>query len=142
MATDIRMDGLTLAVASVRRSLKFYRDLLGFKVVVDAAPEFGMVQVGRATIGLLPLKYAVDRKLKRVKPAMTEGAHLEFSTGDLDALYGKLKARGVHFDTPPTDWEWGERSAYAQDPDGYVLEFAQGERAPARRSRSNQRRST
>jgi catechol 2,3-dioxygenase-like lactoylglutathione lyase family enzyme len=120
--------------------MKFYSDVLGLKLVVDAAPDFAMVQAGGSSggsIGLLPLKWAVDRKLKKVTPAMRDGVHLEFSTPDLDKLYAKLKARGVHFDSPPEDRSWGERSAYAQDPDGYTLEFAQGERVRSVRRRSS-----
>lgn len=139
MSLDITMDGLTLAVASVRRSMKFYSETLGFKLIVDGAPDFAMVQVGGAkgpTIGLLALKWAVDRKLKRVPPAMQAGAHLEFSTADLEGLYEKLLARGVVFDGPPEDRSWGERSAYATDPDGYTLEFSQGERVRPVRKRA------
>jgi catechol 2,3-dioxygenase-like lactoylglutathione lyase family enzyme len=42
----------------VRRSLKFYGETLGFKIVVDAAPDFALVRVGGkggGTIGLLAL---------------------------------------------------------------------------------------
>ncbi len=140
MAFDVKLDGLTLAVASVRRSVRFYGETLGFQVVVDAAPDFAMVRVGGedgGTIGLLALRWAVDRNAKRVTPAMRAGAHVELSTSDLDGLYERLKARGVEFDGPPHDEPW-ERVAYAIDPDGYTLEFAQGERAmPARSRRPN-----
>ncbi len=131
MPIDVKLDGLTLSVASVRKSLDFYSRKLGFKIVVDAAPDFGMVRVGGrsgGTIGLLALKWAVGGRTKRVTPAMRAGAHLEMSTNDLDGLYERLKARGVPFDSPPHDEEW-ERSAYAHDPDGYTIEFAQGERS-------------
>jgi catechol 2,3-dioxygenase-like lactoylglutathione lyase family enzyme len=127
MALDIHMDGLTLAVTSVRRSLRFYRDKLGFKVVIDSSPDFAMVRVGGkggGTIGLLAVRWAALRKTKRVTRAMSHGAHLELSTGDLDALYQKLTARGVEFVEPPHDEPW-ERCASARDPDGYILEFAQ-----------------
>ena len=137
MLFDIRLDGLTLAVSSVRRSMKFYGETLGFKVVVDAAPTVALVRVGGkggGTIGLLALKYAVGPKAKRVTPAMRAGAHVELSTGDLDGLYAKLVARGVAFDGPPHDEPW-ERVAWARDPDGYTLEFAQGERATPAASR-------
>ncbi len=80
MGFDVRLDGLTLSVASVRQSLDFYRDKLGFKVVVDSAPDFGMVRVGGpggGTIGPLALKWAVGGKRKRVTPAVREGGHLE-----------------------------------------------------------------
>jgi catechol 2,3-dioxygenase-like lactoylglutathione lyase family enzyme len=129
MGFDVKLDGLTLSVSSVRKSLDFYSGKLGFKIVVDAAPDFGMVRVGGpggGTIGLLALRWAVGGGRKRVTPAMREGAHIELSTSDLDGLYEKLKARGVPFDSPPHDEEW-ERSAYAHDPDGYSIEFAQGQ---------------
>jgi len=131
MTIDVHLDGLTLSVASVRRSMKFYAETLGFKIIVDAAPDFALVRVGGrcgGTIGLLALKHAVGGKAKRVTPAMRAGAHVELSTSDLDGLYQKLKARGVEFESPPHDEPW-ERLAWALDPDGYTLEFAQGERA-------------
>jgi catechol 2,3-dioxygenase-like lactoylglutathione lyase family enzyme len=129
MAIDVHLDGLTLAVESVKRSLKFYSQTLGFKVVIDAAPDFAMVRVGGkggGTIGLLALRHAVGKKAKRVTPKMRDGVHVELSTSDLDGLYAKLKARGVAFDEPPHDEPW-ERCASARDPDGYVLEFAQSD---------------
>ncbi len=137
MANDIRLDGLTLAVSNVRRSMKFYSEMLGFAVVVDAAPDFAMVRVGGkggGTIGLLSLKHAVGGKAKRVTPAMRSGVHVELSTRDLDGLYEKLKARGVEFDEPPHDEPW-ERSASARDPDGYTLELSQDGRPPPGRAR-------
>jgi catechol 2,3-dioxygenase-like lactoylglutathione lyase family enzyme len=134
MAIDVHLEGLTLAVSSVRRSKKFYGETLGFEVIVDAAPDFAMVRVGGkggGTIGLLSLRHAVGGKGKRVTPAMRSGVHVELSTSD---LYEKLKARGVEFDEPPHDEPW-ERSASARDPDGYTLEFSQGRRAAPARAR-------
>jgi catechol 2,3-dioxygenase-like lactoylglutathione lyase family enzyme len=140
MAIDVHLDGLTLSVASVRRSMKFYEGMLGCTVVVDAAPNFALVRVGGkggGTIGLLALKHAVGGKLKRVTPAMRDGVHVELGTTDLDGLYARLKARGVAFDAPPHDEPW-ERSATARDPDGYALELSQDERGKPRGRRKPQ----
>jgi catechol 2,3-dioxygenase-like lactoylglutathione lyase family enzyme len=137
MAIDVHLDGLTLAVSSVRRSMKFYGETLGFDVVIDAAPDFALVRVGGkggGTIGLLSLRHAVGGKAKRVTAAMRSGVHVELSTSDLDGLYEKLKARGVEFDGPPHDEPW-ERMCSALDPDGYSLELSQDERASAARAR-------
>lgn len=154
MPQDVHLDGLTLAVANVGRSMKFYRDKLGFEVVVDATPDFAMVRVGGkggGTIGLLALKHAVGKSARRVTPAMRDCAHVELGTRDLDGLYATLKKRGVPFDGPPHDEPW-ERMACARDPDGYGLEFSQDRPAPrvtrrraarptaARRSRAARRR--
>jgi catechol 2,3-dioxygenase-like lactoylglutathione lyase family enzyme len=137
MAIDVHLDGVTLMVSSVRRSMKFYAETLGFTIVVDAAPDFSLVRVGGTgggTIGLLALKHAGVGKAKRVTPAMRAGAHVELSTSDLDGLYKKLRGRGVEFDGPPHDEPW-ERTACARDPDGYALEFAQGKRATSPKTR-------
>jgi catechol 2,3-dioxygenase-like lactoylglutathione lyase family enzyme len=141
MTIDVRLDGVTLSVASVRRSMKFYGEKLGFEIVLDAAPDFALVRVGRkggGTIGLLSLKHAVGRKTKSVTPAMRAGVHVELSTSDLDGLYEKLAARGVEFDSPPHDEPW-ERSASARDPDGYAIEIAQDERAASAKRRSRKK---
>jgi catechol 2,3-dioxygenase-like lactoylglutathione lyase family enzyme len=130
MASTIRLEGLTLAVADVKRSIEFYRDKLGLNVEVDKAPEFGMIRVGGkngGTIGLLSTELADGMAGKRWTPEQRAAIHVELSTDDLDALYGELKARGVQFHTPPHDEPW-ERCMDILDPDGYTVEIAQGRR--------------
>ena len=65
--STIRMEGLTLAVADVKRSVAFYRKKLGLKIEIDSAPHFALVRVGLgASIGLLATRHAVP---KGTKPA-------------------------------------------------------------------------
>jgi catechol 2,3-dioxygenase-like lactoylglutathione lyase family enzyme len=42
---DVRLEGLTLRVEDVRRSIEFYGDRLGFSVEIDKAPHFAMIRV-------------------------------------------------------------------------------------------------
>jgi catechol 2,3-dioxygenase-like lactoylglutathione lyase family enzyme len=124
----IRMEGLTLAVKDVKRSIAFYSKTLGLKVEIDSAPDFAMVRAGGGgTIGLLAARHAVPKGTKAATKAQHAAIHVELSTDDLDGLYRRLKARGLRFSEPPHDEEW-ERSASAFDPDGYTIEFAQGRR--------------
>jgi len=56
------------------------------------------------------------------------GGHLmlavELETGDqVDALYDELVSRGLAASGPPEVFEWGARSTYFVDPDGYVWEI-------------------
>jgi catechol 2,3-dioxygenase-like lactoylglutathione lyase family enzyme len=126
--STIRMEGLTLAVTDVKRSVAFYGKKLGLKIEIDSAPDFALVRVGPgASIGLLANRHAVPKGTKAATKAQHAAIHVELSTDDLDGLYKKLKARGVAFTEPPHDEEW-ERSASARDPDGYTIEFAQGRR--------------
>jgi resuscitation-promoting factor RpfA len=124
----IRMEGLTLAVQDVKRSVAFYRKTLGLKIELDSAPDFALVRVGDGgTIGLLAARHATPKGVKRATKAQHAAIHVELSTDDLDGLYRRLKARGLRFSEPPHDEEW-ERSASAFDPDGYTIEFAAGRR--------------
>jgi catechol 2,3-dioxygenase-like lactoylglutathione lyase family enzyme len=130
MGNTIRLEGLTLAVADVKRSIEFYRDKLGLAVEIDKAPEFGMIRVGGnqgGTIGLLSTELADGAAAKSWTPAQRAAIHVELSTDDLDALYSELKTRGVQFHTPPHDEPW-ERCMDILDPDGYTVEIAQGRR--------------
>src|SRR5579864_1364396 len=123
---DVRLEGLTLRVESVRRSLEFYGNKLGFAVEIDKAPDFAMIRVGGplgGTIGLLPVVAGAPSMNAKARSAI----HIELSTDNLDALYEELKARGIEFFEPPHEEPW-ERAMRAYDPDGYTVEFAEGRR--------------
>lgn len=127
MSEKIRLEGLTLTVEDVTRSLAFYTGKLGLETAWNAAPAFAMIRHGAATIGLLAFAEAEKEGVTLMTQAQKRGIHVELSTDDLDGLYEELKAKGVEFIAPPHDEPW-ERSATALDPDGYAVEFAQGRR--------------
>jgi len=130
MTQQFRFEGLTLTVQSVDRAVEFYGGMLGLKVEVNASPAFALIRVGGdsgGTIGLLSLNESQKEGVEPSTPAQKRAIHVEFSTDDLDALYEELKAKGMHFHTPPHDEPW-ERSMTAFDPDGHAVEFAQGRR--------------
>ena len=125
---DTRLEGLTLRVDNVKRSIEFYGGKLGFTVEIDKTPHFAMIRVGGprgGTIGLLPADETAD--VPSMTPAQRAGIHIELTTDNLDALYEALLARGVEFFEPPHEEPW-ERSMRAHDPDGYTVEFAEGRR--------------
>jgi catechol 2,3-dioxygenase-like lactoylglutathione lyase family enzyme len=128
MKNKIRLDGLTLNVKSVKRSVDFYCKKLGCKLVVNAAPHFALVRVGGprgGTIGLLSLTKVNTGGMRKITAKQKRAFHVELSTKHLDALHKELLAKGVHISTPPHDEPW-ERSMDVVDPDGYTLEIAQG----------------
>lgn len=127
MSERMRLEGLTLTVESVERSLAFYCDKLGLKAEWRALPAFAMIRHGAGTIGLLAFAEASKEGATESTPAQKSAIHVEFSTDDLDGLYEELKGKGVVFHQPPHDEPW-ERSMTAYDPDGYAVEFAQGKR--------------
>jgi catechol 2,3-dioxygenase-like lactoylglutathione lyase family enzyme len=125
---EIRLEGLTLRVANVKRSMEFYWGKLGLCVEIDKAPQFAMIRVGGPTGGTIGLLVHDDTSGSlSMTPEQRAGIHVELSTDNLDALYEHLKARGVVFFEPPHEEPW-ERSMRAHDPDGYTVEFAEGRR--------------
>jgi catechol 2,3-dioxygenase-like lactoylglutathione lyase family enzyme len=126
-AEKLRLEGLTLTVESVERSIAFYSGKLGLEVAWNAVPAFAMIRHGAGTIGLLSVVEARKEGVVDSTPQQKSAIHVEFSTDDLDGLYDELKVKGVVFHQPPHDEPW-ERSMTAFDPDGYAVEFAQGKR--------------
>jgi catechol 2,3-dioxygenase-like lactoylglutathione lyase family enzyme len=127
---EVRLEGLTLRVADVRRSIEFYGNKLGFTVEIDKAPQFAMIRVGGptgGTIGLLVHDSSDPLGSNSTTPRQRAGIHVELTTDHLDALYERLKGRGVVFFEPPHEEPW-ERSMRLHDPDGYTIEFAEGRR--------------
>jgi len=78
--------------------------------------------MGSSTIGLIHVGTLDEWPVK-----LRAGIHIELSTDDLDMLYATLQERGIVFYQPPQDMPW-ERNMAAYDPDGYRVEFAQGNR--------------
>jgi catechol 2,3-dioxygenase-like lactoylglutathione lyase family enzyme len=118
----ITFEGLSLPVTSLDMSLPFYESI-GF-TVEGRSDRFALLRLGTGTLGLLQLGHAVsdaDRKLRAF-------VQVELSTEDLDALYAEFTERGVPVYVPPRDRGF-ERQMQLRDPDGFVVEFAEGRRS-------------
>ena len=127
MIDKMRLEGLTLTVESVERSVEFYCGRLGLKLEWNAVPAFAMARLGACTLGFLAMAEAEKEGVLASSSAQKAAIHVEFTTDDLDGLYEELSAKGIEFHQPPHDEPW-ERSMTAYDPDGYAVEFAQGKR--------------
>ncbi len=55
---------------------------------------------------------------------------LDFFVADCQAAYELLRARGVHFLTPPYTPPWGGRRCFACDPDDYLIELEEHPNIP------------
>ncbi len=127
---EVRLEGLTLRVANVRRAIEFYGNKLGFTVEINKAPQFAMIRIGGptgGTIGLLVHDSSDPLGSTSATLRQRAGIHVELTTDHLEELYEELKFRGVEFFEPPHEEPW-ERSMRVHDPDGYTIEFAEGRR--------------
>ena len=117
-----------LVVSSVERSLAFYVDTLGFErgmTVPDASPlVFASVTSG-------PVEVFFNDAAAAVKEYPAFGGKPLGATGTLfievegvDALHDRLKSRAKVV-MPIVDQFYGMREFAIEDPDGYVITFAE-----------------
>lgn len=124
-ATALQVRSLvpTLTVNDLQRSLKFYRDGLGFTVseeMKDGDKLMGvMLQAGEFTVGLAQDDFAKGRD--RVKGV---GTRLYLETDhDLAGLARQLKSAGFTTGEGPAPLPWGPTGFTVTDPDGFKMTF-------------------
>jgi catechol 2,3-dioxygenase-like lactoylglutathione lyase family enzyme len=126
-----RISIITLGVADLERSYRFYKDGLGLPTT--RTPEDGVVffQTAGATLALFPYTDLADD----VGPGWNEPrskftgitlAHNVRERHEVDALLALAAAAGATVVKPASDSSWGGYQGYFADPDGYVWEVAWG----------------
>jgi len=126
----LQLQGLCplIQVFDMPRSLKFYRDLLGFEVVNRSGAgdqcDWVLLRQGQAELMLNTMYELGSRPGK--PPAARIAAHrdtgLFIATPDIDGVYAHLCASGVSAKEPVVR-DYGMRQLYVKDPDGYELCF-------------------
>ncbi len=119
---------ITLGVIDFTRSLRFYRDGLGFPVHNYAEGEdFCMFNLEGTWLALYSrAKLAEDATLS-AEGAGFAGFSLAHNVGgraEVDSVFSQAIAVGAKSVKPPQDVFWGGYSAYFADPDGYLWEVA------------------
>ena len=127
----LRLDGkdpylclhfVIIFVRDQERSLRFYRDTLGFRVIVDHTFPDGRrwIEVappdGTAQIGLSLPAPAADRD-----QAIGGESRVYFLTENVVAKYEEWSNRGVHFLFAPETPAWGGIHTRFEDPDGNIF---------------------
>src|SRR5271169_3440353 len=108
-----------LYVKDVERGMRFYHDMLGFKLIEDfryeGIPVYARLHApgGDGTIALHQAGPGV--------PLSSEGVRLYFEVGDLDGFCRKLQQKGFYITQLPRMMPWGWRHAYLNDPDGHEI---------------------
>lgn len=123
---------ITLGVDDLERSLRFYRDGLGFPTegIVGNEFEYGAVvfidlQAG-LRLALWPRKSTSHDTAIPVGPrSATEVTlgHNVRSKAEVDAVMEQAAAAGAVIVRPAHDTFWGGYSGYFQDPDGHLWEI-------------------
>ena len=131
-----------ISTPDLDRALAFYRDLLGFRVVLEFAWPAGtdaadritglegssarvaMLQAGNAHIELFQYRSPTPHPGDPRRPVSDHGiTHICLDVTDLDAEYERLVAAGMTFHCPPQSLGTDVKTTYGRDPDGNVIEL-------------------
>ena len=110
-----KISAVTLKVASMRKSVRFYKDVLGMEVLYggEDAPFSSL----RANDGSAPILNLEQGR------SVTGWGRMIFYVADVDAFWEHLRGKGLQPESP-RDASWGERYFHMSDPDGHELSFA------------------
>ena len=141
-----RMDHTGLTVSDMERSIDFYCNVLGLKLVrrMNVAEEFLSQIVGFHEVNLDIALLKADEEEHIIEllqyishpgetnPSETNrtgNGHVCFEVDDIWANYENLKSKGVTFVNPPAmisiGRNIGAQAVYFRDPDGITLEMRQ-----------------
>ena len=110
-----RISGITLTVASMRNSVRFYRDVLGMQIIYGGEDGcFSSLRAEDANAPILNLEKG---------HSVTRWGRIIFYVADVDAFWAYLRGKGFHPESP-RDASWGERYFHMSDPEGHELSFA------------------
>lgn len=110
---------VSILVSDTDKSLRFYVDQLGFKVVVDATLETGDRWVAVSPPDGTSLLGIVSPKPSNPEfPLIGKGRDVVFLTDNVLAVYEVWRKRGVPFHHEPKVPEWGGIFTAFEDPDG------------------------
>jgi catechol 2,3-dioxygenase-like lactoylglutathione lyase family enzyme len=124
-----RISIITLGVADLERSYKFYHEGLGLPT--PHKPENGIIffELSGTRLALYPLEklaedVSADQPSTRGSfPGITL-AHNTKSKNEVDEVLALAEKCGGKIEKPAKDVFWGGYSGYFSDPDGYLWEVA------------------
>ena len=110
-----KISAVTLKVASMPISVRFYRDLLGLEIIHGGEDAyFSSLRTKHGKDPILNLEQGIP---------VTQWGRLIFHVPDVDRFRAYLKGNGL-LPKAPRDASWGERYFHLSDPDGHELSFA------------------
>jgi catechol 2,3-dioxygenase-like lactoylglutathione lyase family enzyme len=110
-----KVSAITLNVADIKRSLLFYREVLGLELLS------GGTNAGFSSLRIPGTEFPIIN-LQQGRTVVRWG-RIIFHVADVDAFWTHLKENGLEPDNPQNA-SWGERYFHIHDPDGYELSFA------------------
>jgi lactoylglutathione lyase len=105
----------------------FYCTGFGFEAryqyPTDGPPEYAFLRLDPLGIGLVDRHAAASILARSLEAPDQPGFELCITSDDVDAACERLAALGVPILVQPANRPWGERLAYAQDPEGNPIQI-------------------
>ena len=125
---DQRISFVTLAVADLETTRRFYLDGLGWRAELDVPGEVVMIRVGERQILSLWAASGFEGEVGPIRqgPGIVPItlAHNLARPEEVDAVLELARAAGAPEVQPAQQREWGGYSGYFADPDGFRWEIA------------------
>ena len=120
-----RLSFITLGVADLGKSKRFYNDVLSWSPFQDNG-GIVMYKLNGMVLSLYPQHELME---DAKAPAAAQGARFTLaqclrSEAEVDAFFAHLKEHGVTITKMPEKVFWGGYSGYFGDPDGHLWEIA------------------
>ena len=133
---DPRISIITLAVADLERSTRFYRDGLRFPVHEAGSESIAFFLLGDLMLALYPrAAFAAELGFEQTRngPGGQHDftiAHNVATRAEVDKALSEARAAGARIVKPAAPTFWGGYSGYFADPDGFNWEIATGSGLP------------
>ncbi len=128
---EARITIITLGVADVNRSIRFYRDGLGFSTNAKEDDPIAFFATGGARLAVYPLDKLAEDISPAVRPASgfsgTTLAHIVRKKEEVAEVLALAERSGGMIVKHAQGVFWGGHSGYFSDPDGYFWEVAWAE---------------
>ncbi len=106
----MKLNQVTVGCLDYDTSVQFYQTL-GLVQIVDAPPRYARFETDNGET------FSIHKDDQVHEPS----GMIYFETDTLDADVAALEAKGIAFDTQPTNQSWGWREARLRDPAGNAL---------------------
>lgn len=128
-SVEPRISLITLGVTDFARSLRFYRDGLGWPTRATEGSDIAFFNTSGTKFAIYPL----DKLAGDISPALAPSrpgfsgitlAHNVRSRDEVAKVLACAEGAGAVIVKPAQDASWGGHSGYFTDPDGYYWEVA------------------
>jgi lactoylglutathione lyase len=113
-----KIEGITLLVSDIKRSVEFYRDILNLRVNKESEDKIEFSKKDSTNTKLIIELDKTGSNQNKSSVIIT------FSVIDLNSIYDKLLQRKVDFHKKLSDDETG-KNTIIRDPDGYLISLTE-----------------